>query len=136
MTASKSIVKILFPHTYLSRNRCEKLNSYFGRISLYQPDIFHIPPPVQKMSDQGLLEIRIPIAEKQEELRSIRNAFLQWADLQGRDLGAAAAYHRFLDAGSETFHMRINLNLPLIKMFGKKQEIMIKIRIKIKDKSE
>ncbi|MBT3310953.1 MAG: hypothetical protein HN931_00785 [Desulfobacterales bacterium] len=72
---------VYFPHTFISEQMVSTVCNFFQQIVVYQPSEINIPENIQKMADNGILEIKIPIDKDGEKLDSISRDFRDWRSL-------------------------------------------------------
>jgi hypothetical protein len=70
---------IYFPYTYISTAVAEAAAACFGRCAVYQPLSDQLPRSMQDLVDNGIIDIRIPVAGGDRELVSAANNYLDWA---------------------------------------------------------
>jgi hypothetical protein len=72
---------ICFPSTYVSDSVAQALTACFGQFFVYQPLAGKIPEQMRPWVEKGILDIRVPVTEKQTELEAVVKNYLNWADL-------------------------------------------------------
>ncbi|MBU2522120.1 MAG: hypothetical protein KKH84_05305 [Proteobacteria bacterium] len=78
---------IYFPFTYISEPVLEAFSAFFKQIVVYQPSSLNIPESMQKLTDGGLLEIRIPVKGDENKIDNILKDYKSWANIhQGSEL--------------------------------------------------
>ena len=73
------MLPIYFPYTYISQQTAAGLANYFRQITIYQASARQVPVDMQKLADDGFLDIRAPIATDQKKLDDILKNFQNWA---------------------------------------------------------
>ena len=72
---------IYFPFTYVSDPVAESLSACFGQFIVYQPLAGKIPEPMHAWVEKGVLDIRAPMTEDQNEFEAVVKNYLSWAVL-------------------------------------------------------
>jgi len=72
---------ICFPSTYVFDSVARALTACFGQFIVYQPLAGKIPEPMRSWVEKGILDIRVPVTEDQEELEAMVKNYMRWADL-------------------------------------------------------
>lgn len=70
---------IYFPYTYVSQQTAAGLAKYFRQVTVYQASARQVPVDMQKLVDDGFLDIRAPIATDQKKLDDVLKNFQNWA---------------------------------------------------------
>lgn len=73
------MLPIYFPYTYVSQQTAVGLANYFRQIAVYQASARQVPEDMQKLVDDGFLNIRVPIAADQAKLEYALKNFKHWA---------------------------------------------------------
>ncbi|UCD79554.1 MAG: hypothetical protein JSW26_29885 [Desulfobacterales bacterium] len=76
---------IYFPFTYVSGPVAEAVAACFGQFIVYRPLNDEVPEPMQALVDKGILDLRVPVTEKEKELKAAVKNYLDWANLHMRD---------------------------------------------------
>ncbi len=79
---------IYFPFTIISERVCRQIRFLFDGVVLYQPGDTAIPEPMQKLTAEGMITIRVPEQTGVGELKSALAAFTRFAHLHGEDAGS------------------------------------------------
>lgn len=73
---------IYFPFTYISEQVAKALNAYFERVVVYQPSSsLNTPKTMQKLAENGVIDIRIPIKDNEDKLNAIVKDYKTWANV-------------------------------------------------------
>lgn len=83
---------IYFPFTYISHSDCEALNICFEQVVIYQPSDMDIPESMQQLSDQGRIDIRLPVNKDISMLSRQFDEYKLWAQ-QHSEKGLSAFKH-------------------------------------------
>jgi hypothetical protein len=78
---------IYFPFTYASDRVLAAMAACFGRFVIYQPLIDNLPSDMQVWQQKGILDVRIPVVEKEKELKAAVKNYLNWADIHSSGNG-------------------------------------------------
>jgi len=70
---------IYFPYTYISQQTAAGLANYFRQITIYQASARQVPVEMQKLIDDGFLDIHAPITTDQTKLDDVLKNFQNWA---------------------------------------------------------
>jgi len=114
---------IYFPFTYVSDSVAEAVAACFGQFIIYQPYCGNVPDQMQRWAEQGVLELRAPVADEDTELSAIVKGYLDWADLHLPRVGVKTADLKSRLRG-----------LPFFDDFSSSQ-IKAEIKGKIRDRS-
>ena len=82
---------IYFPFTCASERVAKALITCFGSFFIYQPTAGNVPEQMQTWVDNGVLDVRIPIAEGERELKTAAKNYLDWVSLHVEGTGMKAA---------------------------------------------
>jgi hypothetical protein len=82
---------IYFPFTYIPDAVAEAVAACFGQFIIYQPYCGKVPDQMQRWAEQGVLELRAPVADEDTELSAIVKGYLDWADLHLPRVGVKTA---------------------------------------------
>ena len=74
------MIPIYFPYTYISATVAEAVSACFGRFAVYQPLPDKLPPSMQTLVEEGILDIRIPLEGGSRELVSAARNYQEWAN--------------------------------------------------------
>ncbi len=72
---------ILFPATYAPDSVAQALTACFGQFIVYQPLTGNIPEQMRNWVERGILDIRVPVTENQNEIEAVVKSYLSWAEL-------------------------------------------------------
>jgi len=72
---------IFFPSTYVPDSVAQALTACFGQFIVYQPLAGNIPEQMRSWVERGVLDIRVPVTEDQNEFEAVVKNYLSWADL-------------------------------------------------------
>ena len=72
---------ICFPSTYVPDSVAQALTACFGQFIVYQPLAGNIPEQMRSWVERGVLDIRVPVTEDQNEFEAVVKNYLSWADL-------------------------------------------------------
>jgi hypothetical protein len=89
---------IYFPYTYISTPVAEAVSACFGRFTVYQPLPDKLPPSMQALMDEGIMDIRIPVAGGSKDLVSAARNYLDWANAHADSSGSNLAFLKTLQA--------------------------------------
>ena len=72
---------IFFPATYVPDSVAQALTACFGQFIVYQPLTGKIPEQMRNWVERGILDIRVPVTEDQNEIEAVVKRYLGWAEL-------------------------------------------------------
>ena len=72
---------ICFPSTYVPDCVAQALAACFGQFIVYQPSAGKVPEQMLAWVERGVLDIRVPVTEDQNEFEAVVKNYLNWADL-------------------------------------------------------
>ena len=72
---------IFFPATYVPDSVALALTACFGQFIVYQPLTGKIPEQMRNWAARGILDIRVPVTEDQNEIEAMVKSYFSWADL-------------------------------------------------------
>jgi len=70
-----------FPFTYIEESAAMKINSIFGRATIYQPISSAIPESIRHLEKDGRIEIRVPVQGDEDRLIKFFTEFKEWGKL-------------------------------------------------------
>jgi hypothetical protein len=73
------MLPIYFPYTYMSQQTAAGLAKYFRQVTVYQASARQLPVDMQKLVDDGFLDIHTPITADQTQLDDVLKNFQNWA---------------------------------------------------------
>jgi len=78
---------VYFPFTFMPDPVVEAVSACFGQVVVYQPSGQNVPEQMQKWTEGGTLDIRVPIKEDEERLDSVLKDYRDWLNLhQGGEI--------------------------------------------------
>ncbi len=89
---------IYFPFTYVSDSVAQALAACFGQFIVYQPLTGKMPELMRPWVAKGILDVRVPVAEDQNELETAVKNYLSWANLHLEGSGLKSS---FLQTGKD-----------------------------------
>ena len=78
---------IYFPYTYISAPVAEAVYACLGRFTVYQPLTDPLPPSMQELLDEGIIDIRTPVEGGNQELVSAARNYMEWANTHAEGSG-------------------------------------------------
>jgi hypothetical protein len=72
---------IYFPFTYVSDPVAEALAACFGQFIIYRPAGESLSDRMQSLLSRGVMDVRVPVTENENELKAALNNYRTWADL-------------------------------------------------------
>jgi hypothetical protein len=86
---------IYLPFTHISQASAARLGCIFGPLVLYHPAAESLSSDLQKLSEEGAIEIRVPPGADDQRLAAMKKEYRAWANLRqdrhGIDTGAFMA---------------------------------------------
>ena len=90
------MLPIFFPYTTMPPAVCDLLYAGFGRCIVYQPSKAETPERMVRLAEHGLVELRFPFDENEEEFCALMKAYRGWAAQQGGKTGMGTAFLKSL----------------------------------------
>ncbi|RZB34383.1 MAG: hypothetical protein SRB1_00151 [Desulfobacteraceae bacterium Eth-SRB1] len=78
---------IFFPFTYISRPVAEALSNLFGKIVVYQPSHQKLPESMEELSQNGMLDIRVPVIKDKNIVDAMLKECMGWINLHQGNKG-------------------------------------------------
>ncbi len=72
---------VYFPFTYINDTVARDLYACFGQITVYQPSAHDIPENMQRLADEGLLDIKVPVSGDEAKLEALIKEYKEWGEL-------------------------------------------------------
>ncbi|UCF93220.1 MAG: hypothetical protein JSW39_03405 [Desulfobacterales bacterium] len=72
---------IYFPLTYLAPTIGTALTGYFRQVIVYRPAMGNLPEEMQRMAENGGLEVRMPMRGDEQRIETALQSFQSWARL-------------------------------------------------------
>jgi len=72
---------IYFPFTYVSDPVAEVLSACFGQFVIYRPMGESLSDRMQSLLNRGVMDVRVPVTENENELKAALKNYRAWADL-------------------------------------------------------
>jgi hypothetical protein len=94
------MIPVYFPYTYISRHIAEAIYACLGRFTVYQPLTDQLPPSMQKLLDEGIIDIRTPVEGGDRELVSAARNYLEWANTHAEGSGRHLASLKAIQAST------------------------------------
>ena len=83
---------IYFPFTYVADSVAEVLAACFKQITVYRPLPDKLPEAMQLWVRKGILNMRVPAKENNEEIERAAEEYLSWANLHQNGSAVKAAF--------------------------------------------
>lgn len=94
------MIPIYFPYTYISPNIAEAIYACLGRFTVYQPLTDQLPPSMQELLAEGIIDIRTPVEGGNRELVSAVRNYLEWANTHAEGSGRHLASLKAMQAST------------------------------------
>lgn len=99
---------LYFPFTYINDTKAADLCVCFKQITVYQPGYLNLPENMQKLSREGLIDIRIPVSEDKAKLEALLNEYKAWGELHRKsDMAFLKATEEKIPFFDETFSSQL-----------------------------
>ncbi|MDQ1330679.1 MAG: hypothetical protein QG578_944 [Thermodesulfobacteriota bacterium] len=72
---------VYFPFTYINDDVARDLYACFGQVTVYQPSTHEIPENMRKLSDDGMLDIRVPVSGDETRIEALIKEYKEWGEL-------------------------------------------------------
>jgi len=85
---------VFFPFTYISRPVAETLSNLFGKIVVYQPSHQKLPESMEELSQNGMLDIRVPVIKDKNIVDAMLKECTAWINLHQGNKGMIKAFFK------------------------------------------
>jgi hypothetical protein len=82
---------IYFPFTYVSDPVAKALSACFGQFVIYRPVSENLSEQMQLWINRGVMDVRVPVTENENELKTAVKNYQIWADLHRKGLSEKTA---------------------------------------------
>jgi len=72
---------VYFPFTYINDAAARDLCACFGQVTVYQPGAHEIPENMQRLADEGLLDLKMPVSGDEARLEALIKEYKEWGEL-------------------------------------------------------
>ena len=72
---------VYFPFTYINETAARNLYACLGQITVYQPGAHNIPENMQRLADEGLLDLKAPVSGDEARLEALIKEYKAWGEL-------------------------------------------------------
>ena len=83
---------VYFPFTYVSDSVAQALAACFGQFIVYQPLAGKIPELMKPWIENGIMDVRVPVAKDTKELEAVVKNYLSWANLHFEASGSKPSF--------------------------------------------
>ncbi|MBW2568558.1 MAG: hypothetical protein JRE47_04130 [Deltaproteobacteria bacterium] len=118
---------IFFPFTYISMPVAETLSNLFGKIVVYQPSHQKLPETMEELSQNGMIDIRVPVIKDKNILNAMLKECRAWINLHQGNKGMVK---EFFKAHKDTIPFFNDSLTPQIKADIKKRSLRNQQEIK------
>lgn len=99
---------VYFPFTYINDAVARDLCACFKQITVYQPVPQNIPESMQKLADEGLLDLKVPVSGDEARLEALIREYKEWGELhQKSDTAFLKAIGEKVPFFDETFSSQL-----------------------------
>lgn len=109
---------VFFPFTYISRPVAETLSNLFGKIVVYQPSHQKLPESMEELSQNGMLDLRVPVIKDKNIVDAMLKECTAWTNLHQGNRGMIK---EFFKAHKDTIPFFNDSLTPQIKADVKKR---------------
>ncbi len=79
---------VYFPFTYINETVARYLYACLGQITVYQPCAHDVPENMQRLADEGLLSLKIPVSGDEARLEALIKEYKEWGELHQKSNAA------------------------------------------------
>ncbi|MGM0454010.1 MAG: hypothetical protein ACQERN_12670 [Thermodesulfobacteriota bacterium] len=79
------MIPVFFPFTFIPEETAHAFYRRFGRFAVCQPVKGQAPELLADLSDQGVIELRLPVLGDEARITSLCRAFTEWGAMHGSD---------------------------------------------------
>lgn len=72
---------VYFPFTYINDTVAQDLYACFGQVTVYQPGAHDVPENMQRLADEGLLDLKVPVSGDEARLEALIKEYKEWGEL-------------------------------------------------------
>ena len=72
---------VYFPFTYINDATARDLYAGFGQITVYQPGAHDIPENMQRLAEEGILDLKVPVSGDEARLEALIKEYKEWGEL-------------------------------------------------------
>ena len=72
---------VYFPFTYINDAVARDLHTCFGQVTVYQPIANNIPDNMQRLADEGTLDVKVPVSGDEARLIALIKEYNEWGAL-------------------------------------------------------
>jgi hypothetical protein len=124
---------VYFPFTYINDSTARNLYDCFGRLDVYQPVASKIPESIQKLADEGILELKTPVSGDEERITALIKEYEEWGELhQKSDMAFLKAIGERIPFFDDTFSTQLASQIKKIrdeKYLKEKTDILFNARL-------
>jgi hypothetical protein len=124
---------VYFPFTYINNTVARDLCNCFGQITVYRPCADKIPESMQRLADEGILDLKAPVSGDEERLKSLIKEYEEWGELhQKNDMAFLKAIGERVPFFDDTFTTQLASQIKKIRdedYSGGKPDILFNARL-------
>jgi hypothetical protein len=123
---------IYFPFTYISEQTAKNFTAIFEQLTCYLPSTKSIPEKMKMLSENGLLDIRVPVEKDEEKLMALYKEYIEWGNIHQHNT-ISSLKHRtedpFLYDDSWSAQLKTNIKNQSKRKSSQKKEPELTARI-------
>ena len=107
---------VYFPFTYINDTVARDLYACFGQITVYQPGAHNIPENMQRLANEGLLDLKVPVSGDEAKLEALIKEYKEWGELhQKSDTAFLKAIGERIPFFDDTFSTQLASQIKKIR---------------------
>ncbi|RPH49137.1 MAG: hypothetical protein EHM85_14890 [Desulfobacteraceae bacterium] len=107
---------VYFPFTFINDSVARDLYAFFGQITVYQPGAHDIPENMQKLADEGVVELKVPVSGDEARIEALIKEYKEWGELhQKSDTAFLKAIGERVPFFDETFSTQLASQIKKIR---------------------
>jgi len=107
---------VYFPFTYINDAAARDLCACFGRVTVYQPGAHNIPENMQRLAEEGKLDLKVPVSGDEAKLEALIKEYREWGELhQKSDTAFLKAIGERIPFFDDTFSTQLASQIKRIR---------------------
>lgn len=107
---------VYFPFTYINDDVASRLCACFGQVTVYQPGAHNIPESMQRLAEEGMLDLKVPVSGDEARLEALIKEYREWGELhQKSDTAFLKAIGERIPFFDDTFSTQLASQIKKIR---------------------
>ena len=107
---------VYFPFTYINDTVARDLCACFGQVTVYQPGARSIPESMQRLAEEGMLDLKVPVSGDEAKLEALIKEYREWGELhQKSDTAFLKAIGERIPFFDDTFSTQLASQIKKIR---------------------